>query len=65
MRQILAKLIIEANDNGKDPIYFYLNILIIFVISMVYSLIFYVIYICVFERREKVYSPILIEKGIK
>ena len=57
MRQILAKLIIEANDNGKDPIYFYLNILIIFVISMVYSLLFYVIYICVFEKKGESIFP--------
>ena len=48
-----ASSIIESKDNDKDPIYFFLNILIIYAISMVSSLIFYVIYICIFKKKEE------------
>lgn len=48
-----ASSIIESKDNDKEPIYFFLNILIIYAISMVSSLIFYVIYICIFKKKEK------------
>ena len=48
-----ASSIIESKDNDKDPTYFFLNILIIYAISMVSSLIFYVIYICIFKKKEE------------
>ena len=48
-----ASSIIESKDNDKEPIYFFLNILIIYAISMVSSLIFYVIYICIFKKKEE------------
>ena len=48
-----AYSIIESKDNDKNPIYFYLNILIIYTISMISSLIFYIIYICIFKKKEE------------